>query len=139
MCCVICVDDAFQWYFPALWMQRSSARKGPFGVWLSNLSNILKVAVIMVTLSENSNSANECSSTTPQINDREHFGSNIVSSSNERDFPTSQPTTAASAVNPHQNHHGLWDLNPELGYEIAASSGNPQHLIFVYSLSIKNN
>ena len=96
----------------------------------------------MVTLSENSNSANECSSTTPQINDREHFGSNIVSSSNERDFPTSQPTTAAaSAVNPHQNHHGLWDLtNPELGYEIAASSGNPQHLIFVYSfLSIKNN
>ena len=45
---------------------------------------IQKVAVIMVTLSENSA---ECSSTTPQISDREHFGSNIVSSTNnEREF-----------------------------------------------------
>ena len=84
---------------------------------------IPKVAVIMVTLSENSTA--ECSSTTPQINDREHFGSNIVSSTNtEREFPT-QPSAASAAINPHQNHpHGLWDLaNPELGYEIAASSG----------------
>ena len=84
---------------------------------------IPKVAVIMVTLSENSA---ECSSTTPQINDREHFGSNIVSSTNtEREFPAAPTAAASAAVNPHQNHpHGLWDLaNPELGYEIAASSG----------------
>ena len=95
----------------------------------------------MVTLSENNNS--ECSSTTPQIGtDREHFGSNIVSSTNsEREFTAasaaaaSAGTAAAAAAaaaaavaagqtQPHQNPHGLWDLtNPEIGYELAASSG----------------
>ena len=85
----------------------------------------------MVTLSENTSSSAsaECSSTTPQINDRDHFGSNIVSSTNERDFPSGPPplpsAAASAAVIPHQNHpHGLWDLtNPEIGYELAASSG----------------
>lgn len=109
------------------------ARKGPIamGCGYQISDSILKVAVIMVTLSENTSSSAsaECSSTTPQINDRDHFGSNIVSSTNERDFPSGPPpppsAAASAAVIPHQNHpHGLWDLtNPEIGYEIAASSG----------------
>ena len=96
----------------------------------------------MVTLSENNNNSEPCSSTTPQIgNDREHFGSNIVSSTNsEREFTAAAAAAsagsaaaaaaaAAAAVaagqNQHQNPHGLWDLtNPEIGYELAASSGN---------------
>ena len=97
----------------------------------------------MVTLSENNNNSEPCSSTTPQIgNDREHFGSNIVSSTNsEREF-TAAAAAAASAGSAaavaaaaaaaaaagqtqHQNPHGLWDLtNPEIGYELAATSGN---------------
>ena len=76
------------------------------------------------------------------FDNREHFGSNIVSSTNsEREF-TAAAAAAASAgsaaavaaaaaaaaaagQSQHQNPHGLWDLtNPEIGYELAASSGN---------------
>ena len=91
----------------------------------------------MVTLSENSTS--ECSSTT--IESRDHFGSNIVSSTNnnDREFnsasssannaaggATSASGTPAAPIPtpaaPGQNPPGLWDLtNPELGYEIASS------------------
>ena len=95
----------------------------------------------MVTLSENNNNSEPCSSTTPQIgNDREHFGSNIVSSTNsEREFTAAAAAAsagsaaavaaaaaaAAAGQTQHQNPHGLWDLtNPEIGYELAASSGN---------------
>ena len=103
----------------------------------------------MVTLSENSA---ECSSTTPHLESREHFGSNIVSSTNnnnnnEREFNSAAatvatsstvtvppppppplvapPTTASGSQNPHAPPHGIWDLaNSEIGYEIAATSGN---------------
>ena len=75
------------------------------------------------------------------FDNREHFGSNIVSSTNsEREF-TAAAAAAASAGSAaavaaaaaaaaagqtqHQNPHGLWDLtNPEIGYELAATSGN---------------
>ena len=101
----------------------------------------------MVTLSENNNSS-ECSTTTPQIGtDREHFGSNIVSSTqNEREFAGSNPANAsgstiaagsavaaaaaaaatAAAAGVHSGH---WDLtNPEIGYELA-SSGKQNFII----------
>ena len=73
---------------------------------------------MMVTLSENNQTA-ECSSTTPHIgNEREHF----VSSSNEI-HNSSAGSAAPSSTG--QNPHGIWDLaNPEIGYELAASSGN---------------
>ena len=88
----------------------------------------------MVTLSENSTS--ECSSTT--IESRDHFGSNIVSSTNSNDREFSSPANPAAGGSapasgtpaapiaapaaPGQNPPGLWDLtNPELGYEIASS------------------
>ena len=78
---------------------------------------------------------------TYNFDNREHFGSNIVSSTNsEREF-TAAAAAAASAgsaaavaaaaaaaaagQSQHQNPHGLWDLtNPEIGYELAATSGN---------------
>ena len=59
----------------------------------------------MVTLSESNNS--ECSSTTPQIGtDREHFGSNIVSSTNsERDFASAAHAAAAAHRGPSPYPH----------------------------------
>ena len=137
---------------------RRCAHMGPFGRWylagkeggasftyirtfILNIwghSLIFTPKLNMVTLSENSTS--ECSSTT--IESRDHFGSNIVSSTNnnDREFnsASSSANTAAGgstpasgtpaapiptpAAAPGQNPPGLWDLtNSELGYEIASS------------------